>query len=228
MRHRGSIRFLAMDAETGERQGDVGELALAEVTLGELVADFLTVFPDSKQPSEHGTTRQVTKLLRRVVDGEQASMFPDEFTDWLDRVEVACQARNDIIHAKAEDRCVECGRATRYRRDGAPLDRSPRRVQELTEIIDALTREGMGFAHVVSDRVNRAAVSVARSEASRTGKPQTPKQVLIGAHTYLCGTCTGTGSGQAIISGVAAVAVLPPGTDLEALFAPRRRTNDRP
>jgi hypothetical protein len=208
--------WLGMAHDNGGRLGDIGALALAEVTLGELVADMLEIFLDAKQPDTTSTTKHAVKLLRKVVE-EHPWVFPDRITDWLDEIDQACDDRNDILHASAEDRCVQCGNATRYQRNGEPFDRSPERVQSVTERLDALTREGFQLGYDISERANAAVVEVAKLMAQRSGEPQAPPQVLIGAHAYTCGDCTGTGQGKLTITAAPAVMVLPPGTSAPVL-----------
>jgi len=197
--------------------GDVGALALAETTLGELVKEILRTLPGQRLTRPGATTNQSAMKLRGYAS-RRPDLIPDRTEAWLDHVLAAVTERNEVFHAKALDRCIKCGNATHFQHNDKDVDRSPQRVRSLTTRIDDLTREGIGIARSISTRLNESYVRDARSEAAKTGRPQSPPQVLIGSTSFQCATCSGTGVAALTIEAPTAVMVLPHGTDLSQLF----------
>jgi hypothetical protein len=206
------------DMDDRANSDGIGELTLADTTLGELLKEILQSVSGSEWQPNSTTNRAADHVRNRVK--KKPHLFPDEVSNWLDRIQSAMDERNEVVHAAAVDRCRSCGRATRFRHKDSPIDRSPERVRRLIQTIDSLTAEGVELAREISGRINADALRGAQARAAETGKPQSPPQLLIGQTWHECASCSGTGHPQTTVSAPSAVAVLPPGTDIAGLFGP--------
>lgn len=203
-----------------QKEDVFGELALADTTLCILLQEFLQALPGGR-PNPKLTTGQAAKALRQRAS--KINVIPAGFDDWIDRVKEAADRRNRILHAAARERCLTCGHATRFEHLGERVDRSLKTVHELTDEIDGLTRQGLGFARDISYTLNKTEEAAARTKAAETGKPQAPSRVQIGQRTsYECPECNEKTGRDTLRVGTTvrvgqAVAVYPPGTPTDKM-----------
>lgn len=189
----------------------IGELTLAETALGNLLGDLLQSLPGAKRLPP--TSGQRARKLERI-GASDAEVFPSTFHDWISRVEMAVDGRNEIVHAMATDRCIYCGTATRYEHRGSAVDRTPKTARMLAGAIDALTAEGVEIAADVSGRVNLAHQQEATRAAMEAGQPQSPVQVRVGGIVHACVDCEHPSAGRSVtVTTPSALIVLPAGFD---------------
>lgn len=196
--------------------GDLGDLALADATLGALLIDMLTVlahagYPEAPLVVDPGlTTKQAARDVRRCLEAEP-ELFGDTAKDWLSDVDAVTDSRNELFHAVALDRCDPCGVATKFvhPRSGREVDRSEQAVRDLTARALAVHKNGTLVAEQIAERVNARIVARARLDANATGEIQNPPQVYPHHVTHKCMTCTGNGRGSTTIHIGTAVEVYP-------------------
>jgi hypothetical protein len=195
----------------------VGQLTIADATLCDLLRD---IFQEARGRNRgEMTTGTAADRLLALAKTDSSLLTPD-VTDWLKRVKKAAEKRNKLVHAIARDRCVMCGRATRFEHRGVPVDRSPGGVGQVTSEFTALINEGVQVAALISARLNAREVAQAQTLAVSTGNVQAPKQILIGQNWYRCATCSDNGVGKVSVTLPTVVAVLPPQSERpEALYA---------
>jgi hypothetical protein len=192
----------------------IGQLTIADTTLSYLLGDILQEVRDflqeagGRNPGEMTTGKAADCLLTRA--RREPSLLTPDVTDWLKRAKKAAEKRNAVIHAIARDRCVMCGQATQFEHRGSPVDRSPAAVRLVTSEFTVLIDEGVKLAALISHRLNARAQASAQDLALSTGNAQFPKQVLIGQDWHHCATCSQTGVPATVVSGPAAIVVLPP------------------
>jgi hypothetical protein len=200
--------------------GVVGELTLTDASLGALVEDMRSAMHDyggAGDSQYKDTTGQLADEMLRLGKAYPVLQF-GQMRQWLIRVKEAAEARNAVVHAIGRDRCVQCGRSTHFDHRGKQIDRSETRVRELVSGMETLIIEGVQLAHDLSARLNERLVAEAKAVAGETGQPRFPTQIKIAGIAHQCSTCSESGQGKVTVSGVAAVAVMPPGTDLKALL----------
>lgn len=145
----------------------IGDLTLAETSLGDLLREVLEVLSVTRRGR---TTGQHAEALKRFAERDESGLFPGEFVPWLDRVLLALEARNDIVHASARLRCRWCGQGTAFVKDGRDVDRSPETVHLLTRAIDGLAVEGEMLAGKIAERINARREALAKRTVSETGE----------------------------------------------------------
>jgi len=185
----------------------VGQLAIADATLCDLLRDILN--EAGGQNSGEVTTGQAADRLLAAAKTDRL-LFTPNVTDWLKRAKKAAEKRNTIIHAIARDRCVTCGRATRFEHKGATVDRSPTGVGNVVNEFTTLIHEGVNIAGGISDRLNARERAQASALAASTGTTQFPRQVLIGQNWYHCAACSPTGAATVGVPLGTAAMVRPP------------------
>jgi hypothetical protein len=188
-----------------ETNAAVGELAIADATLTDLLRDIL--YEATGQDTSRVTTGQAADKLLSLAKGDPSLLTPED-TGWLKRVKKAAERRNGIIHAVARDRCASCGQATRFEHHDVSVDRSVTAIARLVGDFNSLLSEGINIAYLISQRLNEREVAKAKALASATGSPQTPRQILIGQNWHLCAAC-GVSGAKTTVALPAAVAVLP-------------------
>jgi hypothetical protein len=189
-----------------ETNAAVGELAVADATLTDLLRDLLHEI--AGQDPGWVTTGQAADRLLRLAKSDPL-LVTSQDADWLRRVKKASERRNSIIHAVASDRCASCGQATQFEHHGAPVDRSLAAIALLVDDFGSLISEGINTAYMISQRINAREVAKAKELVTATGRPQTPRQILIGQNWHLCAAC-GVGGAKTTVALPTAVAVLPP------------------
>lgn len=222
-------RYIAPVTAEDHWIGDLGHLALADATVGELLIDILTLlehaaYPDAPRDVDLGlTTKQAAIKVRAALQREPA-LFGDDAGSWLSDVIEVTDVRNALLHAVALNRCGTCGLATRFvhPRSGSDVDRSVQAVRDLTARVLALYRDGLLFADEVAERVNARIVEGARRMADQTGEVQNPPQVRPHHASHQCAGCAANGRGATSISLGTAVLVYPRALR-EALFEPPTR-----
>jgi hypothetical protein len=198
---------------------DFGDLVLADAMLGRILEEMIEILRQDDAWSGRAqlkaalgsTTRQAARDLRKRVEADP-DLFPDTAIDWINRVRTASAERNAIVHAHAVDRCIDCGTSSHYHYGAAAenVDRSPARVDQLTEQLLALTREGEELGRVMVSRVNKRVIDSARATAAKTGDSVLPPQFSFAYVVHHCGDCSGTGRGETVVQLGTAVEVLPP------------------
>lgn len=198
--------------------GPVGELALADTALCELLAEMLTAvwdlegITDAVPDTTGATANRLLGALKRhaVLVGLAADSRP-----WLKRVVAAAAQRNGLIHAIALDRCIRCGSATRYEHRGSQVDRSAGAVSATIAEFASLTREGIILASGLSQAVNREYLNRARRH---NDKETAPPQIRIGGTLHWCPRCSGDGSAHTVTNAPAVAVALRKEQDLRAMF----------
>lgn len=189
-----------------ETNAAVGELAVADASLSDLLRD--TLHEVTCQDPGWVTTGQAADQLQHLAKSDPSLLTPED-VGWLKRVKTAAERRNSIIHAVARDRCASCGQATHFEHRGAPVDRSLAAIALLVSDFGSLISEGIDVAYLISQRLNAREVAKAKALVTATGSPQTPKQILIGQNWHLCAACGASGA-KTTVALPTAVAVLPP------------------
>ena len=105
---------------TTESDAAVGRLAVMDGTLNDLLRDL--VGEVTCQDAAGMTTGKAAQFLLGQARVDRALITP-EARDWLKRVAMAAEKRNEAMHAVARDQCVLCGDATRFEHRGHPVDR---------------------------------------------------------------------------------------------------------
>jgi hypothetical protein len=195
----------------GERLGDIGNLALADTALSELViemlrmltyADLFTPVEDRATPDSGLTTKQAAQQAQRVLKNDRR-LFPDDANvhEWLDEVLAVSEKRNRIMHAVALNRCVECGNATLFQhpRSGTFVDRSDEAVQALIDRLLDLREQGVKVAEQIARHVNRRIFIGAKVLANDTGEAVVPETVMPRQTEHTCGDCNGDGRATATL-----------------------------
>jgi hypothetical protein len=195
-----------------ERIGDIGNLALADTALSELVidmlgmlryADLFTPVEDRKAPDPGLTTKQAARQMQRVI-AKDPRLFPKDAPvhALLDAVLAVSEERNQIMHAVALNRCVECGNATLFQhpRSGRFVDRSEDAVQELTDRLLDLREQGIELANQVAWQVNRRIFIGAMVLANDIGETVVPETVMPRQAEHTCGDCNGDGRATARVT----------------------------
>lgn len=163
----------------------VGRLAVMDAALNGLlrelavetgVRDLRTQAPID--PDRLTTGDAADRLLGHLKDDHE--LLTPDVSDWLKRAKDAAPKRNDVIHALAQDQCVLCGNATRFKNRGRPVDRSAEAVAAVSEEFRGLIDEGVRHARAISKTLNERAIAAARREAAATGQVQSPRQILFG------------------------------------------------
>jgi hypothetical protein len=190
----------------GDWVGDIGHLTLADSALCELLIDILrmldyghlTAHPRAPDPGL--TTRQAAKQALKF--GEKyPRLIPTPVRDWLDEVVDATDERNELVHAVALNRCVECGSATLFQhpRTGRTVDRSDAAVKALTERLLNLREEGDEIAAEIAKIVNHNIILGAMLLADDTGETIVPETVHPHVARHTCGDCNGDGRATATV-----------------------------
>lgn len=207
--------------------GLIGELVLGDASLSALLAEMRrAVFqhgPVDKESAKR-TTGELAKDLKGEVNRNPAISCVG-FGPWLMRVVTAAEQRNEIVHAVGQDRCVGCGDSSVFVHKHKLVDRSEPRIRQLITEFQVLIDEGVELAAKLSDKLNELLLAEARERAAATGEPQFPAQIRIAADLYRCTACSGDGHAGRVLSAPAAVAVLPPGEDVEALYRALKADN---
>lgn len=87
---------------------------------------------------------------------------------------------------------------------------------EFRDLIDEAARHARNISQVL----NMRAQADAAQQATETGKPQSPRQVLIGQTLYRCANCSPGGRAITSVEAPPAAVVLPPGTSLRGVGLP--------
>jgi hypothetical protein len=200
--------------------GVVGALTLADTSLCALLADVreaVTEYGPVEEPPSKITTGQLADDLLGL-GKRHPILISDDMRQWLLRVKRGAKQRNEVVHAIGRDRCVGCGRSSRFEHKGKSIDPSEERVRKLINDVDVLLAEGVELARALAKTLNERLVAAAKKRAAETGEPQTPPQIMIGGNWHQCADCSGSGQAKTVVSLGTAVAVFPPGTDLRGLF----------
>ena len=195
----------------------VGRLAVMDGVLNDLLRELVT--ETTGQDAKDLTTGKAAQALLGHAKRDSALLTPD-VTDWLKRADQAAQQRNKVMHAVAQDQCVLCGDATRFEHKDKPVDRSSSTVAAASAEFRDLIDEGTRHARNISQVLNMRAQADAVQEATETGKPQSPRQVLIGQTFYRCAKCSPGGRAITSVEAPPAAVVLPPGTSLRGVGLP--------
>lgn len=213
----------------GDWVGDIGHLTLADSALSELLIDILrmldyghlTAMP--KTPDPGLTTKQAAKEALRF--GEKyPRLVPADVEDWLHAVITATDERNELVHAVALNRCVDCGKATLFQhpRTGKTVDRSDAAVHELTETLLSLRETGDEVAAQIAKNVNSNIILGAMLLADDTGETIVPETVHPHVAKHTCGECNGDGRATATV-----VVQLGHGVEVHPSGATKALLNDR-
>lgn len=184
----------------GDWVGDFGHLTLADTALSELLIDMLRMLDYGhlssipKAPDPGLTTKQAANEVLKF-RREYPYLMPDETDDWLGDVLAAADERNELTHAVALNRCIQCGTATLFQhpRTGRWIDRSDEAVHALTERLLDLREIGDEIAEKVAKLVNDRIILGAMLLADDTGETIVPETVHPGVVKHTCGDCTEDG-----------------------------------
>ena len=191
----------------GNWVGDVGHLVLADSALSELLIDMLRMLDYGhlsampRQPDPGLTTRQAARDVRHFHE-KYPQLFPDVADDWLSEVLEAADVRNELLHAVARNRCINCGTATLFEhpRTGRVIDRSEDAVQALTEKLLGLCERGSEIAGQIASLVNKQIILGAMLLADDTGETVVPETVHPHVVRHTCGGCNGDGRATAVLT----------------------------
>jgi hypothetical protein len=189
----------------GDWVGDIGHLTLADTALSELLIDMLRMLDYGhlssmpKAPDPGLTTRQAAREVLKFQEKYPLLVLPDDVGDWLRQVLVAADERNELTHAVALNRCVECGTATLFQhpRTGKWVDRSDEAVRALTERLLDLRNTGDEIAERIAKLVNGNIILGAMLDD--TGETIVPETVHPHFAKHTCGECNGDGRATASV-----------------------------